>query len=227
MSTRRCETKSGCAFVPDLARRSRKSAGLAHIVLCQIPPDLSELLPALSEAAKTESKASGEPFPRLLPHGHPADLEPSGDRHGALSIGAQGSNLVHFVRRQWCSRSPRWVRHDPRIWLGCRRFFARAILFRLFPRGTQPFQSLPRVRAESTGLHVRELKRAPPDGGAVLFLQRRGPTGSGPPRSASVGIPTPRWMSEAGTPRLRDMPRAACPDVHAARVHAGDLCCPG
>lgn len=203
MSTRRCETKSGCAFVPDLARRSRKSAGLAHIVLCQIPPDLSELLPALSEAAKTESKASGEPFPRLLPHGHPADLEPSGDRHGALSIGARGSNLVHFVRRQWCSRSPRWVRHDPRIWLGCRRLFARAILFRLFPRGTQPFQSLPRVRAESTGLHPFGPAAARPTDPSPPPVETGG---CGPRRQFADGSTT--WVSSGAGPLTQSGPRA-------------------
>lgn len=91
----------------------------------------------------------------LLPHRHSVNVESAADRKDTLAVGASGSNRVHFVRGKRGSGSSRWVRHDPRIWLGCRWFFARATPFRLLPRGTQPFQPLPRVRAESTGVHVR------------------------------------------------------------------------
>ena len=89
----------------------------------------------------------------LLPHRHSVNVESAADRKDTLAVGASGSNRVHFVRGKRGSGSSRWVRHDPRIWLGCRWFFARATPFRLLPRGTQPFQPLPRVRAESTGVH--------------------------------------------------------------------------
>lgn len=91
----------------------------------------------------------------LLPHRHSVNVESAADRKDTLAVGASGSNRVHFVRGKRGSGSSRWVRHDPRIWLGCRWFFARATPFRLLPRGTQPFQPLPRVRAESTGVHSK------------------------------------------------------------------------
>lgn len=91
----------------------------------------------------------------LLPHSHPVDVESAADRKDTLAVGAGGSNRVHLVRGKRGSGPSRWVRHDPRISLGCRRHFARTIPFRLFPSGTQTFEPSPRVRAESTGVHSR------------------------------------------------------------------------
>ncbi len=115
----------------------------------------------------------------LLPHRHSVNVESAADRKDTLAVGASGSNRVHFVRGKRGSGSSRWVRHDPRIWLGCRWFFARATPFRLLPRGTQPFQPLPRVRAESTGVHrykkvgIREFVRVP-----VFFVPASAANGS-------------------------------------------------
>lgn len=90
-----------------------------------------------------------------IPNSHPVDVESAADRKDTLAVGAGGSNRVHLVRGKRGSGPSRWVRHDPRIWLGCRRHFARTIPFRLFPSGTQTFEPSPRVRAESTGVHQR------------------------------------------------------------------------
>ena len=92
---------------------------------------------------------------RLLPHGASVDSEAFRNRAGGLVITPRCSDRVHFLRRQRCSRPSRWVQHHPRIWLGCLRLFARTIPFRLLPRGAQPDQPLPCVRAEFTGVHVR------------------------------------------------------------------------
>lgn len=75
---------------------------------------------------------------------------------GTLTVAPGGSDRVHFLRRQWCSGPSRWVQHHPGTLLGGCQFLAGQAPFGLFPRGTQPFQPLPGVRAESTGVHQIE-----------------------------------------------------------------------
>lgn len=101
-----------------------------------------------------DGRGLGSTCSGILPHSHAVDVESAADRKDAFAVGAGGSNCVHFVWGKRRSRTSRWVQHHPRLgfrWSGLLSFDAPLCLI---PRGTQPFQPLPRVRAESTGFHI-------------------------------------------------------------------------
>ena len=90
---------------------------------------------------------------RLVPHGASVDFEAFRNLAGVMVVTPRRSDRVYFRLCQRRSRPSRWVQHHPRLGFRHSWLFAPHVRLRLLPRGTQPFQPLPRVRAEPTGVH--------------------------------------------------------------------------
>lgn len=143
--------------------------------------------------------------PHLLPNRASVDFEAFRNRAGALAVTPRGSDRVHFRLRQRCSGPSHWGQHHSS--LGFRRswLLSSDTRFRLLPRGTQPFELLPRVRAESTGVHSC-LHRQPP---AKITAE----SWTSPP---SWSLTTALFRGGQATTRGRELQRG-CQPSHAPR----------
>lgn len=98
-------------------------------------------------------------------------VEPLTDRDHALTVRAGCSDSVHLALREGCSSSSPRVHDDSRLIVSCAVRLVAEHELRLIPRGTQPLQSLPGVRFESTRVHRSEQENGPANGGVFLIPQ--------------------------------------------------------